>query len=200
LPKLARLQLQGHTVFHALSLLRAPSLHHVELTAYPSEDPQHWALLHPAARFPSLVTLDCQTEDHDMYRIAQTIRGHPKLRNVNWEIPAQFISDSLGVLCHLARQGSCPFRHQLDRFSITTTNTSLGETGELSFSKIAQELEKLVILWDTTRAESRPDFKLGLDEGLVRAWHEIARIVQEHCDVLFVHQPEHSTPEVGGQN
>jgi len=37
LPKLERLQLQGHAVFRALSLLRAPLLHRAELMAYPSE-------------------------------------------------------------------------------------------------------------------------------------------------------------------
>lgn len=191
LPQLERLVLHSsHAGFRVFPILDAPLLRHLELFASPTEYPAHWALLNPV-RFPNLQTLYSSTADRDMYRIAAAIECHPKLRNVRWKVEVRSISKSIRSFSSFLRKDvlgvrSRPLLHQLGWFSIVPTQPlpSHPESNSL-YTKIAHEVAKFAILWDETPAERRSNFKLCLDNDLVRASQEISRVVEEHPDIIL---------------
>ena len=191
LPKLRQLTLDGNAVFRALSGLSAPMLQTLLLLEYATEDPAHWALLIPV-QFPNLQNLQCATEDQDMYRIVGSIEGHPKLRNVCWEIRTRFMPDSICALSSflgqetLGAQSSLPFLHHVDRFSImpTTPLPSSSTSNEL-YSDIADQLAIFAVLWNALPAERRPNFKLCMDASLVEASKKIAGVVEMYPDIFL---------------
>jgi hypothetical protein len=188
LPKLERLTFHENDRFRAFSLLDAPLLRHLELYAYALADPEHWAWVDPV-RFPNLQTLRYGTRDYNMRRIVAAIEGHPKLRNVCWEIPITLMSKSIRALSSILSEAvsvphpSPPLLHQLDRFSIIpydcTSHLKSEDAG------IVLQLAKFGVLWYALPAESRPKFKLCLDRKLVKASPEISRVVERYPGVFF---------------
>ena len=193
LPKLERFRFYDNARLRAPSMLDAPLLRHLELTASPSHytDLDHWALLNPD-QFPKLQTLVSRTEDRDMYRIVSAIEGHPTLRNVYWEIRIQSMPESIRALSSLLRRViSTPqpppmLLYQLDWFSIMVTKR-LPPDPELEelYAEIARELARFVDIWDVLPAERRPGFNLCLSQSLVKASQEIARVVEKHPDIVL---------------
>ena len=186
LPKLKKLWLCSNATFRALSRLSAPMLQHLQLSKYATENPAHWALLDPV-RFPNLHTLECFTNDQDIHRIVNSIEGHPKLHTVCWEIQTQFMSDSFCALSSfLGKETSLPFLHQVDRFSIMSTDCRPLPSGSKSdelYSDIAHQLARFALLQSALPAERRPNFKLCTN--LVQASKKIANVVEMYPNIFL---------------
>jgi hypothetical protein len=194
LPKLERFRFHDRANLHALSMLSAPLLRHLELIAYPGHFAGglgHWTLLNPV-RFPNLQTMGVFTEDREMYRIVSAIEGHLKLRNVCWQIQIQSMSGSIRALSSLLRktvsapQPSPMLLHQLDWFSISPAGRIPAHLQSKEvYAEIARELAKFADIWDVLPAERRPNFTLCLSRSFVEASQEIARVVQKYPDIVL---------------